>query len=293
MFFLSSYSFLFSCVYLVFIYFLLCVDRFFIFWSVIELRTLVFIGVCYSRFKNNFRSLLVFFIIQTISALILLLFFLADRTLGFTFSILLKLSIFPFYFWYIKLLVSFPNMILFFSRTLFKLPSVLIINYFFWLIDSSIMTYSSLLTILLGAVTMLYTSELRIILIASSVVNNSWFFLSQSFRLTLFTAYFTVYSFFLLLIFCCQGDLIVFNSFRLRYGNLLLILRLFTISGLPPFPLFYLKMLIIYNITFYFLFSQTVILLAILTVVSTLRYIKHLFSSLVMSFTSSLLFIYY
>lgn len=293
MFFLSRYSFFFTCVYFTFVYLIFCLDRFFIFWRVIELRTLVFMGICYSSFKNNFSSLLVFFIIQTISALILLTFFLVSRPFGFTFSILLKLSIFPFYFWYINLLLSFPNTILFFSRTFFKLPSVLILNYFFWIVNLKIITISALLTVLFGAVTMLNTMELRVILTASSVVNNSWFFFAQRCRLALFFSYYTVYTLFLFIIFNSQNDIIVFNSFSFNYNNFLLIVSLLTISGLPPFPLFFLKINIIFNMTFYSSYSFVVILLIILTVLSTLRYLKHIFNSLLTAYTAPISFTYY
>lgn len=292
MFFLSSYSFMFSCIYVVFVYFMFCLDRFFIFWRIMELRTLVFMGVCYSSFKNNFSSLLVFFIIQTISALMLLLFFLIGRSTGFTASILLKLSMFPFYFWYINLLLSFPNIILFFSRTLFKLPSIFILNYFFWLVDIKLMLSSALLTILFGAVTILNRIELRTILTASSVVNNSWFFLSQSFSLALFFSYYLVYSLFLFAIFNSQSDLITFNSLSFRYDRVLVVLSLLTISGLPPFPLFYFKMLIVYNFAFYTSYSFYVFTLMVLTVISTLSYLKHLFNSILLSFSSPIEFLY-
>lgn len=282
---------MFSCVYVVFVYFMFCLDRFFIFWRIMELRTLVFIGVCYSSFKNNFSSLLVFFIIQTISALILLLFFLIDRCIGFTVSILLKLSMFPFYFWYINLLLSFPNIILFFSRTLFKLPSIFILNYFFWLVDIKLTLSSALLTIFLGAVTILNRIELRTILTASSVVNNSWFFLSQSFSLALFFSYYLVYSLFLFIIFNSQSDLITFNSLSFKYDRALVVLSLLTISGLPPFPLFYFKMLIVYNFAFYTSYSFYVFALMVLTVISTLRYLKHLFNSILLSFSSPIEFV--
>lgn len=292
MFFLSSYSFMFSCIYVVFVYFMFCLDRFFIFWRIMELRTLVFMGVCYSSFKNNFSSLLVFFIIQTISALMLLLFFLIGRSTGFTVSILLKLSMFPFYFWYINLLLSFPNIILFFSRTLFKLPSIFILNYFFWLVDIKLMLSSALLTILFGAVTILNRIELRTILTASSVVNNSWFFLSQSFSLALFFSYYLVYSLFLFTIFNSQSDLITFNSLSFKYDRVLVVLSLLTISGLPPFPLFYFKMLIVYNFAFYTSYSFYVFTLMVLTVISTLSYLKHLFNSILLSFSSPIEFLY-
>lgn len=292
MFFLSFYSFLFTCVYLVFLYFIFCLDSFFIFWRAIELRTLVFMGISYSRFKNNFSSLLVFFIIQTISALSLLVFFLVDRVMGFTFSILLKLSMFPFYFWYVNLLLSFPNTILFFSRTLFKLPSIFIMNYFFFLLSTKVIIISALLTVFFGAVTMLNRIELRLVLIASSVVNNSWFYFSQSISLTLFYFYFFVYSTFLFILLSSHRDLITFNSFRFDYINILLFTSLLTISGLPPFPLFFLKILVVFYLTQLTSYSIFVLVLMVLTVVSTLSYMKHLFNTLLTSFSSPILFLY-
>ena len=75
MFFLTPQSFIFFSIYVLFIFLILCSDTFFIFWSLIEISTLVFMGMSYSLFKNNFSQLLTFFIIQTISAFSVLVFY--------------------------------------------------------------------------------------------------------------------------------------------------------------------------------------------------------------------------
>ncbi len=98
MFFLTPHSFLFLLLYVLFLFLMMCVEGFYIFWAMLEIRTLVFIGMSFSLFKNNFSQLLTFFIIQTVSAFSLLLFYVTNSDFGFTLSLLLKLSIFPFHF---------------------------------------------------------------------------------------------------------------------------------------------------------------------------------------------------
>ena len=196
MFFLTPQSFIFFSIYVLFVFLMLCSDTFFIFWSLIEIRTLVFMGMSYSLFKNNFSQLLTFFIIQTISAFSVLVFYVIGWHLAFTISILLKLSMFPFHFWYLNLIPFFPNLVLFMSRTVFKIPSMLLLLFFYTNLDLTSLIISIVLTILVGAMSMIFRNDLRFLLIASSVANNSWFILSILARVILFSLYIFFYSLF-------------------------------------------------------------------------------------------------
>jgi hypothetical protein len=130
-------------------------------------------GVSYSIYKNNFSQLLIFFIIQTIAAFSLLVFFTTSFSLGFTFSFLLKISMFPFYFWYVDLVSMFPNFLFFFSSTVFKLPSILILFYFINIFCLKTLFVSSILTIVAGSALIVFTNDYRFLLLASSISNNS------------------------------------------------------------------------------------------------------------------------
>lgn len=281
--FLSPQSFLFSVFYVFLLFLLFCRRNFFIFWIIIELRTLVFIGVSYSLFKNNFSSLLLFFIIQSLSAFSILLFYFSHSTLGFTLSLLLKLSIFPFFYWYINLLPNFPNSMFFFSRTLFKLPSVFILINFYYIIRFLLLFFSAIFTIFLGAVIITIANDLRFVLICSSVVNNSWFMFSQYVRSFLFIAYFTLYSTLLFYLLCLITTQSNYSFAHLLSNSHLVLLCLFTIAGLPPFPLFFIKIVLVYCLILSSFSSLYIFFLMLARVLTMLGYLKHVFNSLLNS----------
>lgn len=287
MIFIIPQTFFFIIVYSLFVIFMFCVDSFFVFWSLIEIRTLVFIGISYSFFKNNFSSLIIFFIIQAVSAFSLLVFYCISSEFMFSLSLFLKLSIFPFFFWYINIAFCFPIFILYFSRTMFKVPAFCLVNTFYYIIDYNLVFFSIILTILVRAFVIIFSNDLRMLLVSSSVVNNSWFFISQYVSIGIFILYFFVYSLFL--------GFLMFNSFSLfSIGNLsynynynyLVVLSLFTLAGLPPFPLFYVKLLIVFLISNYFFRYLYVIFVILFTVLSMLGYLKHVFRVILINFSN-------
>lgn len=286
----SPHMFLFFSVYNLLLLLMLNSPNFYIFWILIEVSTLVFMGTSYSTFKNNFSSLLIFFIVQTLAAFILLVMFCFDLQSGFTAALLLKMSMFPFYFWYLNLVRNFPNFIFIFSRTLFKIPAVALLYNFFYILNIPLIFLSAILTLLFGAVSMLVSSDLRSVLIASSVVNNSWFFIAQLLRLFLFLLYFFIYSLALFYLVKEFRSLIVTSSFVFSYENYLLHFSLFTLAGLPPFPLFYAKMIVVYGLVVRLNYSFFAMVVMLLAVVSILSYLKQVFARLAYSYNSSLSF---
>lgn len=252
------------------------------------MSTLVFMGVSYSFFKNNFSSLIIFFIIQAVSAFSLLVFYCVNNNFMFSLSLFLKLSMFPFFFWYINIAFCFPIFILFFSRTMFKIPTFCLANTFYYIISYNLVFFSIVMTILVRAFVMIFSNDLRMLLVSSSVVNNSWFFLSQYVSVRVFVLYFIVYSFFLGCLMFRSSTLFSMGnlSYNLNY-NFLIILSLFTLAGLPPFPLFYVKLLIIFLVTNYFFSYLYVLFVILFTVLSMLGYLKHVFRVILINFSNS------
>lgn len=133
---------------------------------------------------------------------------------------------------------------------------------------------------------MLSSNDLRFILISSSVVNNSWFFFSQIVRLLVFLVYFLVY----FLILTAIVYHVHFNSSTnfLSYCSIkhtnFVVVSLLTLSGLPPFPLFFSKMLVVFillaNIQYFFI----VLLLLFVSVLTLVGYLKYVFNILIYSY---------
>jgi NADH:ubiquinone oxidoreductase subunit 2 (subunit N) len=104
-----------------------------------ELIGLVFMGLSYTLFTNSYSNLIMYFLIQTFSSFCFLVFYLYGYMTLFTISFLLKLSIFPFHFWFIGVTYRFPNFLLWIVSTVHKLPSFLIVSMFGIALDPSLL----------------------------------------------------------------------------------------------------------------------------------------------------------
>lgn len=245
----SPYSFLFFSTYILFIFSLFNITNFYYYWSVIELIILLFIGLSYTLFTRSYSQLMLYFLIQTLSSFILLVFYIYNMPIFITLAFLVKLSIFPFFMWYINLIYKFPNFIFWLARTLHKIPPILIIKLFSLKLDTNIMWLSILLTVLLRGVIILSVIDLRILLVLSSIGNNSWFLLSQIVNIFVFITFITIYSarlFFLLTSFKGLSKPIAHTS--LSSNPYKLSLWVLSLSGIPPFPVFFGKILIILSL---------------------------------------------
>jgi len=107
------FSFAFSLIYFLFFALILTLRDFYSFWVVIECLIFVFIGICYRVINFGFIGLMLYFVIQAISSLNIFLFFMISFPTLLLFAILLKLSIFPFIFWYLPVFRKLPNFVLF------------------------------------------------------------------------------------------------------------------------------------------------------------------------------------
>jgi len=159
-------------------------SNFVVFWVFMEFMILIFMGISYTLFLNNFSSLMLYFLLQTISSFRILLFYLYPNPLLFSLFISMKLSIFPFHFWFLNICYRFPNFVLFLSSSFHKIPVFLIILLFNPIFNLNFIMVSTVLTVLLSGFMMLSSTDFRAIIVCSSVGNNSWF-LFQSFQFLL------------------------------------------------------------------------------------------------------------
>lgn len=172
--------------------------------------------------------------------------------------------------------------------TLFKIPSIFILSAFLPLINLNILLFSTLFTILVGGLVIIFSNDLRFIIIGSSVANNSWFALAQLSRALLFFIFFIVYCLFLYLVFSTFGVLVSSSSKNSQMaGNMSLIVRLMVLSGLPPFPIFYVKIFVVLSIVEVLDMSLFIILAITLNVLVLLGYMKYIFSYFIFFYANS------
>jgi len=225
------------------LFFLLSLSDFYLFWFVIELCMLLFIGVRYRVFSTGFSRLIVYFLVQTLASFSILVCYTLSYPGFFLFFILLKLSIFPFHSWFLSVVYSFPSLPLFLVSSFHKLPSFLLVVLFSSGRARGVLSLSCLVSLVLSGRFMLSTADFRFLLLSSSVGNNSWFILSCLHSSFLLVAFLCVYSIFLYAVLRFLGSRF---SLRLRTkGSIsLLVLTgcLLALSGLPPFPIFWFKL---------------------------------------------------
>jgi len=262
---------------------MLTLSDFFIFWVFIEFFMLILIGVSFTLFSSSYSFLMLYFLIQTLASFRILIFYISSLRLILSFSLLLKLSMFPFHFWFISVSYRFPNFMLWIISSLHKLPIFFIIMFFSIPLDSFLIWVSVILSTLFSGFLILNSSDLRFRLVVSSVGNNSWLLLSSFQRVFIFSVHFLVYAFTLFLIFH-------YLSYRrkpnLSLSSPLLLGIVLSLSALPPFPLFFTKALIFYSI-FSFSFYRVLLTLLILSnVLIVVSYFQVIFKYFIFSFST-------
>lgn len=214
-----------------------------------------------------------YFLIQRLSSFLIFLAYLFNRVLFITVSVILKLSIFPFIFWYINLIYTFPNFIFFLASTLHKIPVILMLSLFSIKFNCNVFWASVLLSTFFAGILILNISDLRLILVVSSVGNNSWFLLRQISNLITFFSFLFVYSFSLFICLFIFSQFLKLNSLANRKITFWVV----RISGLPPFPLFFIKIYIVTNIFLNTLFRVYFLFFLLRCVFIVVRYISSVF----------------
>jgi hypothetical protein len=242
----TPYSFIFFSLYNILLLSLFTISDFYYYWVIIELIILLFIGLRYTLFVSSYSQLIRYFLIQAISSFIILISYMYRFSLLITLSLLLKLSIFPFYSWYINVIYRFPNFIIWLRRTLHKIPVIIILFNFNIVLDYSLMWSSIVLTTLLSGIMILSVIDFRIVLILSSVGNNSWMLLGQITTLLTFLTFFIIYTISLFIVLLTFKGISKYSIVTSSSSNpYALSFWVLTLSGMPPFPLFYLKIIVL------------------------------------------------
>ena len=216
---------------------------FFSSWLLIELIILIFLGLSYSIFQNSLSNLITFFLIQTLASLTIFISFFTNIDSLLILSIILKLRIFPLHIWFLSVSYRFPNIILFLVSTYHKLPVFYIISSFLCLstLQLSLLLFRITMSLIVSGITMSLITDSRLLLVTSSLGNNTWFIASSIISFTVFLLFIFIYSILLystLSTFLSQSKPVASN-------NLLFCINMIILSALPPSPLFFVKVYIV------------------------------------------------
>ena len=212
---------------------------FYSFWVTIELCGLIFFGFLLSLSVGvQVNSLIVYFLFQAVASMGLLISFLSQDILGASFLypfllfFLLKLGVAPLNFQYFYSLINLPPLGFFFCLTIQKVPIIVMLgvlppysSLFYTLFTFLLLSTFVSFLLSLGQGSILY------LIITSRIFNSSWLVASFYSSLELFLCYLLTYRGLLWwLIFCSPHSSLV----------------LWGLIGLPPFPLFFVKLLVLY-----------------------------------------------
>lgn len=163
-------------------------------------------------------------------------------------------------------------------------------------INYTLLWGSILFTFLVSGFLILTTVDFRLLIVLSSVGNNSWFFLRSFSGITTFVIFAFVYFFSLLLLFSLLGSSskpYEFDFHRNSPKSLTFTLAFASLSGLPPFPLFFSKIYIIYSLFSRTFLSSTLLLTTIFARSFLLiGYLSILIKTLVYSYTTLSSFVF-
>lgn len=249
-------------------------------------------GLRYSVMTSSYSQLILYFLIQTIASFLILAFYLYDFSILLTSAFILKFSIFPFFMWYINVIYRLPNFIFWLASTFHKVPPMLMIKIFGLSLNYRLLWVSIVFTSLFIGIIILSVYDFRMLLVLSSIGNNSWLLLSQITNFTLFMLYIIVYRlrlFMVILSFSSLSKLQLPKSFSLN--SISLSFWVLTLSGIPPFPLFYCKVLVIIAVFFTLSVNNIFILFLLSRAFIFISYLRSLMKYYVYSYSSLLFYL--
>nr|AZL93165.1 NADH dehydrogenase subunit 2 [Cleptes metallicorpus] len=260
-------------------------SSYFMMWMFMEMNTFMFITLMAMNNSYYWNTIINYFIIQTMSGLMLMMsilwmFYLYNYDMKWTMilnlTILLKLGMFPFNFWYpmtmknmiwnnIFILATFQKIMPF--TFLHNFPDLLILNISIYVssLKSTLMSINSTnLKVMFAYSSINHMCWLMMLLLINM---NMWIFYFSFYSLMSFSLCMTFKTYNLLFIKCLTNF-----KFSIKMKNMIMFM-IMSISGLPPFTGFILKWLSILNLSYSFLW-MTLYWLIMMSLIAMFLYLR-------------------
>nr|YP_010329466.1 NADH dehydrogenase subunit 2 [Haemaphysalis colasbelcouri]UNO54001.1 NADH dehydrogenase subunit 2 [Haemaphysalis colasbelcouri] len=226
----------------------------FIFWLMMEMNMMMFIPIMKSNKINSCNAMITYFIIQSFSST---LFFLSS-TLSFlnesimfiymmNISILIKLALVPFHFWLTMISENLDSLSLFLMLTIQKIiPLFILLS-----IKSNLILTFGLISSIFGSTMALNSKFLKKILIFSSISHLGWLVILIYSESNFWISYLLIYSLIIykILKLINKNNLTLISNFffkkMLLSEKISFICLMMSLSGMPPFIGFFIKLMAI------------------------------------------------
>nr|QHN60234.1 NADH dehydrogenase subunit 2 [Tamarixia radiata] len=238
---------------------IIIVNSWFSMWMIMEISLLSIILILLFDKLMKYEVIMKYFILQTFNSYLYLMTSIVMITninkyvllMVMNMSILMKISIIPFHYWYIKMInfMNWNNIFLF--TTINKIIPIYILMNIFNLMNNNIMMMNMFILILSSFMSSLfgiYMINLKMIISYSSMIQMSWIMILMMFNEIISMLYFIIYMFVSLTLYMLLNKMNLINLFQMNYikifNNKLLILLLmvmFSLSSVPPFLGFLMK----------------------------------------------------
>lgn len=287
----TPYTHIFLALYYIVIRQIIFTNSFFIYWIIIEVLILLFMGFRYTLFFNGYTQLILYFLFQTLGSFRIIVAYLFRIKYFLLFSIFLKLGIFPFYSWYINVLYRFPNPRILLASTWHKLPPVFI---FYMIVDRRVLRFVFIfltLTVLVSAVFIISIYDMRYLIIVSSIGNNSFLLLALiTQRIYIFILFYGVYYMAISMIIKTFRQSSRHNYSYTPYSlseKFAIFFIILNIASLPPLPIFIGKFIVLFNcISIYGNYSIYLLIIVLINVMIIVRYVNVTFKYLINVYTN-------
>lgn len=244
-----------------------------------ECSSLLFIGLCYSFVSYGFSNLMLYFVVQALSSVNIFVFYSVSIESLLLLFVFLKLAFFPFFGWFILVVSKLNNSLFLMISTVQKIPTIVLFILFFNAFSRSYFSSCLILTTFVSSLFMFNSYNLRTLLSFSSVGRNSWFLLSSLCGLEFFLLFIFLYSINFYLVLYVLGNMSKFSNLLPYKSRVYLFVTLVALAGFPPFPVFFSKLYIIYCMVYTMLFSPSLLLILLVSVVYMLScYMRFMFS---------------
>lgn len=288
----TPYTHIFIAIYYIVISQIFITNSFFIYWIIIEVLILLFMGFRYTLFYNRYTQLILYFLFQTLGSFRIIVAYLFSLKYFLLFSVFFKLGIFPFYSWYINVLYRFPNPRILLASTWHKLPPLFI---FYLVLDRRILSFVFIfitLTVIVSSVFMMSIYNIRYLVIVSSIGNNAFLLLAlirERFRV--FILFYVIYYIAIRLILKTFRQIRTHNysaNPSLGWDRFITFFVMFNIASLPPLPVFIGKFLVLFNcISIYTNHSIYLLLIVLINVMIIVSYVNITFKYIINVYTNS------